>query len=136
MNRRDFLTRFGIGVGAALVLAKLPESAITGLTTGQAAQRCAMEFMRHRWNAITKGKSSKEIPRAFVIGQELYDAFQSELTPCERFIPEDIGPRFGPPVLVFKSSYIVAKGHGWYMEPAPDDILQRIQLVKGRYSTI
>lgn len=106
LNRRVFLQRFGIGVGAALTLASLPATAINALTTEQAAKRIACEFLRKRYNDYVGGNWNR-IPLSMAVPQGLYDAFEGELEANERFCSGD--PAHGKIVhLKFKSAMLFA----------------------------
>lgn len=86
MNRRAFLQRFGIGVGAALALTAIPKAAIAALDTTEAGKRLACEFLRQRYNAHMRGKSVRDTPLLMRVPCGLFDAFAAELTSFERFV--------------------------------------------------
>ena len=107
LNRRAFLQRFGIGVGAALTLAALPASAVEALSVTDAGRRCAIEYLRHRWIEHMRGRSVTQAPPTMYVPQGLFDAYEGELTACVRFVLTD-GHRDGPRWLSFKGAKLFA----------------------------
>ena len=96
MNRRGFLQRFGIGVGAALALASLPKAAIAALTNEQAAKRCACEYMRARYLTHVREQMASHapgikfyMPNHLRVSPGLYAAYEGELLACERYTAVD-----------------------------------------------
>jgi hypothetical protein len=96
MDRRGFLKRFGIGLTAALVLAKLPEAAVQALTTTEAAKRCAIEYMRQCYNAHVREQMASHAPgqrfyrpNHMHVSPGLYTAYEGELVACERYCSGD-----------------------------------------------
>jgi hypothetical protein len=112
MNRRAFLKRFGIGVSAALALASLPETAIRGLSVADAGQRCAIEYLRKVYNDYMRGRSACAYPRRIEVGEELFAAYEGEITFFERFCAvgeESLSVRN----LKFKAATVYPSGSGW-----------------------
>jgi hypothetical protein len=107
VNRRGFLKRFGIGLGAALTLAALPASAVEALTVADAGRRCACEYLRKRYNDYMRGKSYHDAPLAMFVSPGLFAAFEGELTANERFISGSHEPMERH--LMFKGTLLYAK---------------------------
>jgi hypothetical protein len=110
VNRRAFLGRFAAGVVGACVVAKVP----TALLPASVRRYAACEFLREHYNRWSHGK--RKGPAALVVGRELYQAYESEITVCERFTDaRDHGPVFV--TLNFKAASVVAHPltglHGW-----------------------
>jgi hypothetical protein len=115
LSRRGFLKRFGIGLGAALVLAKLPEAAVQALTQTEAAKRCAIEYMRQCYNAHVREQMASRapgqrfyMPNHMHVSPGLYAAYEGELTVCQRYESSDL--RDGPwdTGLLFKGTRVTA----------------------------
>lgn len=109
MNRRAFLQRFGIGLAAAAALASVPVSALEALSITEAGRRCAIEFLRKRYNEYVRGRSSDAMPLSMRVPPGLFAAYEGELTVCERFIPnEDARGEYAPRGLMFKGTALFA----------------------------
>lgn len=103
MNRRAFLTRFGIGLSAAAVLSQIPEPVLAALSVEDAGKRSALAYLTHIWNREMKGRGSGWC-QTISVGPGLWKAFKGELIDCQRFAP--VGDRPNECRLAFKSGKI------------------------------
>lgn len=109
MNRRAFLQRFGIGLGAACALAAIPVAVVETFTIDDAGRRLACEFLRRQWNAVHTGPITPlKFSHTIHVSQGLYDAFNGELMANERFHPDWRGDGSPPPALMFKAARVIA----------------------------
>lgn len=114
MNRRGFLKRFGIGLGAALTLAALPKAAVAALSNTEAAKRCAIEYMRATYNAHVREQMVSRapgqrfyMPNRMHVSPGLYAAYEGELVACERYTASDARDGWNAG-LVFKGTRVKA----------------------------
>ncbi len=109
MNRRGFLKRFGIGLGAALTLAALPASAVKALTLPEAGKRLAIEYMLRRYREMARGRRADTLPSRMRVSPGLFAAYMGELTVNERFC-SGIFSEFAalPQGLMFKGLIVTA----------------------------
>lgn len=114
MNRRAFLQRFGVGVVGALALAHVPAAVVKAVGLQEPARRYACEYLRKIYNSHAAGDHRKH-PRVMHAGRDLFEAFESEITACERFVSNDrefAGTRH----LAFKGAKLICSGTGWRAE--------------------
>ena len=83
MNRRTFLRRLGIGVVATAALASVPVSFVQSLGLTDAAQDWALKKLHKAW--IDFYRAHKTFPTEFVLGKDLWEAFEGQLTVAHRF---------------------------------------------------
>lgn len=112
LNRRSFLTRLAGGLVGACVLAKVP---LEWVPTG-VKKYAATEYLTKAWLAHTKGTGVRYYPVNMLAGSDLFDAFESEVQVCQRFVNEDT-QRAGWHNLAFKSAILRrSPKRGWWVE--------------------
>ena len=80
-TRRGFLGLLATGAVGACVAAKIP----TSLLPAPVRARAACEFLREHYHAYCRGGAGRH-PWAFLVGRELFEAYESELVAIEAFM--------------------------------------------------
>lgn len=111
MNRRSFLHRIGAGAVAALVLARVPASAINSIGLHSLSRDRIREQMRQIYNDAVNGGAH---PREIQLGREAYDTYERDLLQNERFISYETDKN-GDECLVFRAAIVRPVGSGWGM---------------------
>jgi hypothetical protein len=117
MNRRAFLQRVCGGLVATAVVTKIP----TAWIPEKVQVYAACEFLRKAFNrhVAARVESGAEffdaVPHHMTAGRELYEAYESELTPNMRFMSGDPRDR-ARPNLAFKGVRLYKEGRGWRVE--------------------
>lgn len=94
LNRRSFLTRItGIAV-ATLTVGKFTYD-LHGIRS-----KSAITYLTKAFNTVSKGKVWSNGPKLILVSQELFDKYESELTPMYRFASISTGVT--EPNLAFK----------------------------------
>lgn len=114
MNRRTFLRRFSVGVVATAALASIPASALQSIGLGDAAQDWAIKKLTKAYNDYWR--AHRKTPREFIIGRDLFDAFEGQLIVHHRFVfASNVtdGPIPDSYSLCFKSCRVRWEGRGY-----------------------
>lgn len=109
MNRRLFLRRVGLGVTGAMVLAHLPATVVKAVVGPETTRRYAAAYLTKLYNDHCRGKGPASHPKVIEAGQELFEAYESELPSIHRWSDsKDLGS------LKFKVTTLRQGGPGWY----------------------
>lgn len=103
-TRRAFLRGLVVGAAALSLPASLVKAAPALVTP---ARYWAIERLRAAWLAHVE--ATGEPPEVFVVGRDLAELYESEITATERFT-SDIAPWT---CLYFKATPVVPKGRGY-----------------------
>ena len=109
MNRRGFLGALLKGAVAVTVASKIPAEWIP---VREVRECVALEYLRKRYNEYCAPPVFPDnMPTALVVGQELWDAAETEMVANTRFLYTR--ERETRPHIMFKGTPLVAEGHGW-----------------------
>jgi len=108
MNRRSFFTKLAGGIAGAVVISKLPVSWVPTEVRKQAAST----FLTHEWRRFMNGRKGSPAAEGYATA-DLYDAFESELVPMQRFVWVEPG-KPDVPRLMFRNARLFRKDTpGW-----------------------
>ena len=129
ISRRGFFGALATAAVGACLATKIP----TSFLPQPVRYRAACEYLLKKYHAHTKGLgvSAEKWPKAILVGRELYEAYESELVPMERFGAYSAADTPYAETLAFKSAMVVAHPltglRGWDVM-----ILSKAQWAKAR----
>lgn len=98
LNRRAFLGRAAAVIVGLTVASKVP----TAWLPSPVQRYAAIEYLRRAYYDAIRGKRLEEFPREIRVASWLYDAYESELVPLQRFSSDSWHPSACEPTLLFK----------------------------------
>lgn len=114
MLRRQFLKRLLQGTAAVAVTLAVPVDTLVCWLPGTENKRyLASEYLLRQYNALYKGKTSKERPQLITAQRDLFEMYEAEILPLQRFTyAEDL--RTGHRSLMFKATRMVCADEPGY----------------------
>ena len=104
-NRRWFLKQ----LIATAAFISVPATVIKAISP-ELGRQYATKKLHAAWMVYTKGNGGKG-PCCFVVGQDLFTLYESELQSAFRFVEADLGHRI--PNLKFKATIVIPIGKGY-----------------------